>query len=278
MTQAVSKQLLPVYDGPMIDYPLTTLMLANIREILVISTPSHLRLFQASLGSVEGWGLDLKYAVQLSPDGHVQAFLIVENLLGDCGAAFVLGDNLFYGHEYSAVLQRAARRSDGATILASCVADPGRYGVVGWQCGNDGKRRVASLEEKPLTPASNCAVTGLYLYDCRVVELARRVTPSSRDELEITDLNRFYLNSGDLQLELLGRGLNWLDNGICGSLHETGSYIRTMEKRQCLMIGCPEEVAWRRRWITDEQLMTLASPLRRSGYGLYLKSLLGEPR
>jgi glucose-1-phosphate thymidylyltransferase len=253
-------------------------MLANIREIQVISASSRLPLFQSLLGSGVRWGLDLKYAEQLSPDGLVQAFLIGENLLGDCGAALVFGDNLVYGHEFSAVLQRAARRSDGATLFAYRVADPERCGVVGWQFGNDGERRVVSHEEKPHTPASNCAVTGLYFYDHRVVELARRVTPASRGELEIMDLNRFYLNPGDPQVDLLGRGMTCLDTGTCDSLQKAGSYIRALEKRQALKIGCPEEVAWRQRWITDEQLMALATSSRRSGYRLYLEILLGEQR
>jgi glucose-1-phosphate thymidylyltransferase len=278
ITQAVSKQLLPVYDKPMIYYPLTTLMLAGIREILLIATPLDLPRFRDLLGTGECWGLDLSYAPQPSPDGLVQAFLIGERFLDGGGAALVLGDNLFYGHDLSAGLQSAAQRSQGATIFAYRVADPERYGVVGWHSGSQGERQVLSLEEKPVHPASNYAVTGLYFYDGLVVDLARQVVPSARGELEITDLNRLYLEAGNLQVEVMGRGIAWLDTGTCDSLHEAASYIRTLEKRQGLKIGCPEEVAWRQGWISDEQLLYLASSLRRSGYGLYLESLLNAPR
>jgi len=278
ITQAVSKQLLPVYDKPMIYYPLSTLMLAGIREILIISTPHDLPRFQELLGNGERWGLQLSYAEQPSPDGLAQAFLIGADFLGDRPAALVLGDNLFYGHDFSGSLQAAAERQQGATVFAYRVADPERYGVVGWQQAENGERRVVSLEEKPVQPASNYAVTGLYFYDNQVVELARQVRPSSRGELEITDLNRLYLEADLLRVELMGRGMAWLDTGTCDSLHEAGSYIRTLEKRQGLKIGCPEEVAWRQGWISSEQLLSLAAPLRKSGYGTYLETLLRESR
>jgi glucose-1-phosphate thymidylyltransferase len=255
----VSKQLLPVYDKPMIYYPLSTLMLTGLREILIISTPRDLPSFRALLGDGHAWGLELSYAEQPSPDGLAQAFLISADFLAGHAAALVLGDNLFYGEDLSGSLQSASAQADGATVFAYLVADPERYGVVGF----DNERRVVSLEEKPSNPVSNFAVTGLYFYDQQVVELARQVKPSPRGELEITDLNRLYLEQGNLQVELLGRGMAWLDTG-------------TLEKRQGLKIGCPEEVAWRQGWIDDEQLAALATPLRKSGYGAYLESLLQE--
>jgi len=262
----------------MIYYPLSTLMLAGIREILVITTPHDLPLFRELLSDGARWGLELQYAQQPSPDGLAQAFLIGADFLAGHSAALVLGDNLFYGHDLIVGLQAATSRERGATVFAYRVADPQRYGVVGWrQCVN-GDRHVVSLVEKPSKPASNFAVTGLYFYDQEVVHHARQVRPSPRGELEITDLNRLYLEAGELQVELMGRGIAWLDTGTCDSLHEAGSYIRTLEKRQGLKIGCPEEVAWRQGWISDEELMALAGPLQKSGYGTYLESLLAEPR
>ncbi len=272
LTSAVSKQLMPVYDKPMIYYPLSTLMLAGIREILIITTPTDQPAFQRLLGDGSAWGIEIQYAIQPSPDGLAQAFLIGADFLGDRAAALVLGDNLFHGHDLVPQLQARNGPGSGATVFAYPVSDPERYGVVEF----DGEGRVLSLEEKPSRPRSRYAVTGLYFYDDTVVERARRVQPSPRGELEITDLNRLYLEEGLLRVELMGRGMAWLDTGTPDSLHEAASYIRTLEHRQGLKVGCPEEVAWRMGWIDAGQLERLAQPLRKSGYGTYLLQLLEE--
>ena len=272
ITQAVSKQLLPVYDKPMIFYPLSTLMLAGLREVLIITTPHDQAAFQRLLGDGSAWGMTIQYAVQPSPDGLAQAFLIGADFLSGAPAALVLGDNLFHGHDLVPQLQSSNGGDEGATVFAYPVRDPERYGVV--EFAGDG--RVVGIEEKPSKPRSRYAVTGLYFYDDTVVERARQVQPSPRGELEITDLNRQYLEEGLLRVELMGRGMAWLDTGTCDSLHEASSYIRTLEHRQALKVGCPEEVAWRQGWISGEQLAALAEPLRKSGYGGYLLRLLDD--
>jgi len=272
ITQGISKQLLPVYDKPMIYYPLSTLMLAGIREVLIITTPFDLSVFERLLGDGSRWGMTIDYAVQPSPDGLAQAFLIGADFLAGAPASLVLGDNLFHGHDLIPQLAACNHAVAGATVFAYPVSDPERYGVVAFD--TDG--RVTSLEEKPSKPSSRYAVTGLYFYDDTVVERARQVVPSHRGELEITDLNRMYLEEGLLRVELMGRGMAWLDTGTCDSLHEAASYIRTLEHRQGLKVGCPEEVAWRQGWISEDQLEQLALPLRKSGYGTYLLQLLQE--
>ena len=272
ITQAVSKQLLPVYDKPMIYYPLSTLMLAGIREVLIITTPHDQPAFERLLGDGSRWGMEIQYAVQPSPDGLAQAFLIGADFLNGSAAALVLGDNLFHGHDLVPQLVSSDERGEGATVFAYPVSDPERYGVA--EFDSDGK--VLSLEEKPAKPKSRYAVTGLYFYDSSVVERARRVQPSSRGELEITDLNQMYLEDGLLRVELMGRGMAWLDTGTCDSLNDAGSYIRTLEHRQGLKVGCPEEVAWRQGWITNNALEALALPLKKSGYGTYLMQMLEE--
>ena len=272
LTTAVSKQLMPVYDKPMIHYPLSTLMLAGIREVLIITTPHDQAAFQRLLGDGSAWGMTIAYAVQSSPDGLAQAFLIGADFLAGSPAALVLGDNLFHGHELIPQLQAATTRMDGGTVFAYPVRDPERYGVVEF----DASGTVLSIEEKPPQPRSRYAVTGLYFYDHTVVELARQVRPSARGELEITSLNQMYLQEGALTVELMGRGMAWLDTGTFDSLHEAGAYIRTLEQRQGLKVGCPEEVAWRQGWINDAQLERLAQPLVKSGYGAYLLQMLQE--
>ncbi|EAU75482.1 glucose-1-phosphate thymidylyltransferase RfbA [Synechococcus sp. RS9916] len=272
ITQAVSKQLLPVYDKPMIYYPLSTLMLAGIREVLLITTPHDQAAFQRLLGDGSKWGMEITYAVQPSPDGLAQAFVIGAEFLASAPAALILGDNLFHGHDLVPQLVRSNANQAGATVFAYPVSDPERYGVAEF----DAQGRVLCLEEKPQQPKSRYAVTGLYFYDSSVVERAQQVMPSLRGELEITDLNQMYLKDGLLRVEVMGRGMAWLDTGTCDSLNDASGYIRTLEHRQGLKVGCPEEVAWRQGWISSAELEALAQPLQKSGYGGYLLQMLEE--
>jgi glucose-1-phosphate thymidylyltransferase len=269
-TLAISKQLLPVYDKPMIYYPLSTLMLAGIREILIISTPQDTPRFTQLLGDGSQWGLNLQYAVQPNPDGLAQAFLIGEQFLDGAPSALVLGDNIYYGHDFQKLLRDADAQQTGSTVFAYHVQDPERYGVAEF----DAQGRVLSLEEKPQVPKSNYAVTGLYFYDAQVVELAKSLKPSARGELEITDLNTLYLQQGQLNVQLMGRGYAWLDTGTHDSLLEAGQFIATLEQRQGLKVACPEEIAFRSGWIDAAQLEQLAQPLLKNGYGKYLVQCL----
>ncbi len=271
-TKAVSKQLLPVFDKPMIYYPLSVLMQAGIQDILVISTPHDLPLFQRLLGSGEGWGISLQYARQPEPNGLAEAFVIGRHFVGSGRVALILGDNLFFGHGLPDTIARGMARSEGATVFGYQVQDPCRYGVL----AIDASGRVTDIQEKPASPPSNYAVTGLYIYDNQVLDIAQALTPSARGELEITDVNRAYLKMGQLHVELLGRGFAWLDAGTHESLLDAAMYVRTMEQRQGLRIACPEEIAWRQGWIDDDALDRLAEPLAASGYGPYLRGLLVE--
>ena len=271
-TLAMSKQLLPVYDKPMIYYPLSTLMLAGMREVLVISTPQDTPRFQALLGDGSRWGMNLSYCVQPSPDGLAQAFILGRTFIGGEPSALVLGDNIFYGHDFQSLLRRADARGSGASVFAYHVHDPERYGVVEF----DAQRRAISIEEKPRQPKSNYAVTGLYFYDAQVCDIAAGIRPSARGELEITEVNARYLRQGQLEVEIMGRGYAWLDTGTHDSLLDAGQFIATLEKRQGLKVACPEEIAYRAGWISAAELERQAQPMLKNGYGQYLMQVLAE--
>jgi glucose-1-phosphate thymidylyltransferase len=271
-TLALSKQLLPVYDKPMVYYPLATLMLAGIREVLLISTPQDTPRFEALLGDGSRWGMSIRYCVQPSPDGLAQAFILGREFIADQPSALVLGDNIFYGHDFQRLLGSAAERTQGASVFAYHVHDPERYGVVAF----DAQRRAQSIEEKPKAPKSNYAVTGLYFYDAQVCDIAAAIKPSARGELEITDVNATYLRQGELNVEIMGRGYAWLDTGTHDSLMEAGQFIATLEKRQGLKVACPEEIAFRSGWIDAAQLEALAQPMLKNGYGQYLLKVLND--
>lgn len=271
-TLSISKQLLPIYDKPMVYYPLSTLMLAGIRDVLIISTPQDTPRFEALLGDGGRWGMNFSYCVQPSPDGLAQAFILGRNFVGTHPSALVLGDNIFYGHDFAPLLRRASAQAEGATVFAYHVTDPERYGVVEFDAG----LRAISIEEKPKSPKSNYAVTGLYFYDAQVCDIAASIKPSARGELEITEVNARYLQQAELEVEVMGRGFAWLDTGTHDSLMEAGQFIATLEKRQGLKVACPEEIAYRSGWIDADQLQALAEPMRKNGYGTYLLNLLQE--
>ncbi|WP_045460494.1 glucose-1-phosphate thymidylyltransferase RfbA [Vibrio hyugaensis] len=270
LTRGVSKQLLPIYDKPMVFYPISTLMLAGIKDILIITTPEDNAGFKRLLGDGSDFGINLEYAIQPSPDGLAQAFIIGEEFIGNDSVCLVLGDNIFYGQSFSETLKRSVARKSGATVFGYQVKDPERFGVVEF----DDEMKAISVEEKPLTPKSNYAVTGLYFYDNRVVEMAKQVKPSHRGELEITTLNEMYLNDGSLNVELLGRGFAWLDTGTHESLHEASSFVQTIENVQGLKVACLEEIAWRNGWLSDEEIIALAKPMMKNEYGQYLSRLI----
>ena len=274
ITKATSKQLIPVYDKPMIYYPLSTLMLAGIRDILIITTPNDRDTFEKLLGNGSQFGIDIKYKIQTKPEGIAQAFLIAEEFIKNSSVTLILGDNLFHGDFLVNQLQKNYLLNEGASIFAYSVSDPQRYGVVEF----DSKGKAYNIEEKPLNPKSKFAITGLYFYDDSVVEKAKKIKPSDRGELEITDLNKMYMKEGKLNVEKMNRGMTWLDTGTTDSLHEAASYIRTLERRQGLKIGCPEEVAWRMNFIDDDQLYSLSIDLKKSGYGEYLQNILNESK